>query len=281
MIDDIEKTMINAAIKHELPVVFHFLDNVPIPGMEKPGAVARRLEATGAKAVTSTKAALKGGTKTLFAKMYPEDGQQPFSDDLLGKESANMIVAGADTTAMTLTYLVWEILTHLEIKKKLVQELSTCSKMPDWKELDQKTYLNNVIQETLRLRPAVGSLPRQAPPEGATIGGYQLPGNTIALTTAYITHRDPVVFKDPERFDPDRWNNPSQEMKEAFMGFGGSARTCLGQNVARLEMLHAVSTFFRECPNAEMAPGMTWETVRPLDVFTIIPKGGKVEITLQ
>ena len=172
------------------------------------------------------------------------------------------------------------MLTHPHVKVRLLKELSSCSKSPDWEELEGKAYLNNVIQETLRLRPPVGTLPRQAPAQGTILGGYKIPGNTVALTTAYITHRDPGVFKDPERFNPDRWNNPSPEMKEAFMAFGGSARVCLGQNVARLEMLHAVSTFFRECPNAQMAPGMTWENVRPIDVFTVMPRGGKVEITV-
>ena len=65
------------------------------------------------------------------------------------------------------------------------------------------------------------------------------------------------------------------------MAFGGSARMCLGQSIARLEMLRAVSVFFRECPNSELAPGMTWDKVKPLDIFTILPKGGVVEIVLK
>lgn len=265
----------------ELPWVFHTLNTIPIPGIEKPGSVANRLEAHGDRAVVNTKLSLKGGAKTLFSKMYPDDGQQPFSDDLIAKEAANIIVAGADTTAMTLTYLVWEVLSHPDVKARLLKELSSCSTDPSWEELEGLTYLNNVIQETLRLRPAVGALPRVAPPGGAMLGDYRIPGDTIALTQAYITHRDPVVFKEPERFNPDRWNEPTPEMKEAFMAFGGSARVCLGQNIARLEMLRAVSGFFRECPNCELAPGMTWETVKPVDIFTILPKGGVVEIVLK
>ena len=273
--------MMYVGIKLELPLVFHSLNTIPIPGVEKPRAVSDRLEAHGNIAVVNSKASLKGGTKTLFSKMFPEDGQQPFSDDVMAKEAANIIVAGADTTAMTLTYLTWEVLSQPEVKAKLLKELSSCSENPSWEELEELTYLNNVIQETLRLRPAVGALPRVAPPQGATLGDYRLPGDTVALTQAYIIHRDPVVFKDPERFDPERWNEPTPEMKEAFMAFGGSARVCLGQSIARLEMLRAVSVFFRECPNSELAPGMTWDKVKPLDIFTILPKGGVVEIALK
>ena len=272
--------MIYAGIKSELPWVFHFLNRFPMFGLEKPGTTADRLEAAGERAVENTKAALKGGTTTLFSKMYPEDGQQPFSDDLIAKEAANIIVAGADTTAMTLTYLVWEVLSHPEVTTRLLKELSSCSEERSWAELEGKTYLNNVIQETLRLRPVVGALPRVAPPQGAMIGGCRLPGNTIATAQAYITHRDPIVFKEPEQFNPDRWNDPTPEMKQAFMAFGGSGRICLGQSIARLELLYAVSTFFRELPNCKLAPGMTWDVVKPIDIFVITPKGGALEITL-
>ena len=192
--------MLYAGIKLELPWIFHFLNTVPIPGVERPGSATERLEAEGERAVVNTKAALKGSATTLFSKMYPEDGQQPFSDDLTAKEAANIIVAGADTTAMTLTYLVWEVLSQPKVKAKLLKELSSCSEKPSWEELEGLEYLNNVIQETLRLRPAAGALPRVAPKQGATLGEYRLPGDTVAITQAYITHRDPVVFKHPEQF---------------------------------------------------------------------------------
>ena len=200
--------MMYVGLKLELPLVFHSLNTIPVPGVEKPRAVSDRLEAHGDIAVVNSKASLKGGTKTLCSKMYPEDGQQPFSDDVMAKEAANIIVAGADTTAMTLTYLTWEVLSQPEVKAKLLKELSSCSENPSWEELEELTYLNNVIQETLRLRPAVGALPRVAPPQGAIVGDYRLPGDTVALTQAYIIHRDPLVFKDPERFDPEGWNEP-------------------------------------------------------------------------
>jgi len=55
---------------------------------------------------------------------------------------------------------------------------------------------------------------------------------------------------------------------------------CLGQNVARLELLHAVATFFRECPDARVAESTTPLSMDFLDFFVIKPAGGKFEISM-
>ena len=77
----------------------------------------------------------------------------------MAREAANIVVAGANTTAMTLAYLVWEVLSQSEVKAKLLKELSSCSKSASWEELEERTYLIDVIQETSRLRSAVDALP--------------------------------------------------------------------------------------------------------------------------
>ncbi|KAG6279066.1 hypothetical protein E4U47_004239 [Claviceps purpurea] len=64
------------------------------------------------------------------------------------------------------------------------------------------------------------------------------------------------------------------------MPFGGTARTCLGQNLARLELLHATSRFFRHCPHAVLSCNTTQEDMIMLDYFAGWPKGGRCEITM-
>ena len=51
--------------------------------------------------------------------------------------------------------------------------------------------------------------------------------------------------------------------------------------MARLEILHAVSKFFRECPSAELAEDMTVEALAPLDFFTVKPTAGKLDIVIK
>ena len=75
-------------------------------------------------------------------------------------------------------------------------------------------------------------------------------------------------------FNPDRWLNPTPAMKEHMMVFGGPARICLGQNIARLELLHAVYKFFRDCGNTKLAASTTDKSMDMADYFTIKPRAG-------
>ena len=66
-------------------------------------------------------------------------------------------------------------------------------------KLEELPLLNATLQETLRLYAAVsGSLPRVAPPGGATICGFDIPEGTTCSTQAYTLHRDPVSWMSPD-----------------------------------------------------------------------------------
>lgn len=137
--------------------------------------------------------------KTLFTRFY-NAGKEGLSDTEIRNGAAGYIVAGSDTTAVTLTYLNWALCRHPEIQEKLVAELQSLPEDFTDKHLRELRYLNNVIMEALRLYSAAPSaLPRVVPPEGATFAGYYLPPGTTVCTQAYSFHRDPAIFPDPER----------------------------------------------------------------------------------
>ena len=180
-----------------------------------------------------------------------------------------------DTTAMTLTYLVYSVLKDAVVRRKLIDEVHAAPEHPTWDQLEKLPYLNNVIQETWRCCPAIpGSLPRVAPPQGAIFGRFSIPAGTIVSTQAWTFQRDPNVFEDPLKFNPDRWLQATPAMKEHMMVFGGPARICVGQNIARLELLHAVSKFFRECGDTRLAKSTTEASMEMVDYFAIKPKAG-------
>jgi cytochrome P450 len=92
-------------------------------------------------------------------------------------EAGNLIVASSDTTAITLTYLIWAVLKRLELRNALEDEVRGLK--PEFTEFDLEVLplLNAVIEETLRLYGAApASLPRMAPFEGTKLGGYFMPG---------------------------------------------------------------------------------------------------------
>lgn len=153
------------------------------------------------------------------------------------------IVAGSDTTANTMAYLLWSICQRPDIRDALVKEIQTLPEdftEPDLRELP---FLNQCIDETLRLYSAApSSLPRVVPPGGAQLGDYWLPEGATVSTQAYTLHRDPDVFPNPLQFDPHRWEAPTKVMKETFMPFGRGPR---GKFRTACMLLHQKLTSFR------------------------------------
>ncbi|ORY70424.1 cytochrome protein [Pseudomassariella vexata] len=212
---------------------------------------------------------------TLFSKLY-KAGEDGLNFAEIRDNAASYIIAGSDTTTNTLTYLVWSVCKHPHVQRRLVDELSGLSDddLEDQK-LKNLPYLNQVIQESMRLYPAAPSgLPRAVPREGAEMGGYFIPGGHTVSVQAYSMHRDAAVYPEPLVFDPSRWEEPTQAMKDSFVPFGGGSRICLGLHLARIELRLATARFFRTFPNAKMSnlEGFSDEDMKPAMFFLLTPK---------
>jgi cytochrome P450 len=85
---------------------------------------------------------------------------------------------GVDTTAVALTYISYELAKHPELFDTLAKELSKYTDVASLKisELEQLPILNAVIRESLRIWSPVATFARVVPPQGTTLGGYQIPG---------------------------------------------------------------------------------------------------------
>lgn len=136
---------------------------------------------------------------TLFHKLY-EAGKEGLSPREITADARAYIIAGSDTTANSLTYLVWAVCKNAAIKQRLVEEVSKLSKDCSDEDLEKLPYLTYVIQETLRMYAAApGALPRHVPDEGCEIDDYWTPGGLTVTTQAWSMHRNRSVFTDPER----------------------------------------------------------------------------------
>ncbi|KAL4907585.1 hypothetical protein BDW74DRAFT_176336 [Aspergillus multicolor] len=229
---------------------------------------------------------------TLFTKLYDaslvkEGDGESLSDREIRNDAQSFIVAGSDTTANTLTYLVWSVLKDKSIQERLVSELDALVKTLEIEEeigeeglsdthLRDLPYFNQVINEALRLYPAVPSgLPRVVPEKGSTLAGHWIPGGATVTTQLYSLHRDGEVFEDPEKFDPSRWENPTKAMKDAYMPFGAGSRNCVGLHLAKMELRLATASFFRAFPRARMSSkeGMNDGDMDMMLYFLLSPKG--------
>jgi cytochrome P450 len=162
---------------------------------------------------------------TLLTNMFRAKEEDKLEFDEL-KNNANLyIVAGSDTTAITLTYIVVMVCRHSAVREKLVAELSQLPEEFQNEDLRKLSYLNQVIEEALRLYgPVPSALPRKVPAEGAELAGYFLPGGTTVNSSPFSLHRDEAIYPRPYEFDPSRWENPTKDMKDGFLAFGAGSR---------------------------------------------------------
>jgi cytochrome P450 len=206
-----------------------------------------------------------------------EDGSA-MPDRQLRDEMVTMFLAGTDTTGLTLTW-AWHLLAgHPANEDRLVAEWRTVlrGQPPTADDIPRLPFTERVLLETMRLRPPVYAIGREAivPVE---LGGYRLRRGTMVLLSQWVTHRDPRWFDDPDEFRPARWEDGliTQIPKYAYFPFGGGPRICLGNSFALMEATLCLATIgqaFRFIP----VPG---HPVEPAPSTSLRPKHG-VRVTL-
>lgn len=127
----------------------------------------------------------------------------------------------------------YELATHPHVQERLRSELAEAFPDPSeplqFSKLSQLPYLDGICREALRIHAPIPSyLERLAPKGGLNIDGKYIPQGTIIGMQAYTNHRDPNVYSDPLDFIPERWFNPTTEMKLNFLPFSSGPRSCIG-----------------------------------------------------
>jgi cytochrome P450 len=123
------------------------------------------------------------------------------------------IVAGSDTTGISLSATLYYLLRTPRCLESLRSEIDACrskgqlSDQPTFKETQQMPYLQAVIKEAMRMHPATGlPLERVVPPGGAEIAGRRFPEGSIVGVNTWVEHRNPSIFgDDADVFRPERW----------------------------------------------------------------------------
>lgn len=217
------------------------------------------------------------GTQKDFLDFFMEKlGTADFITDqqVVGWLLVNMM-AGADTTAITLRAIFYYVLKHRNVYRRLQQELDSARlALPvSYKSASNLPYLNAVVQEACRIHPGVGLLlERIVPEEGLTLAdGRVIPAGTIVGMNAWVVHGDRNVFgQDADSFRPERWlqeQNENEEdfkvrlknMRDADLTFGAGNRVCLGKNVSLLEIYKIVATLFLTYEMDLVDPKKEWQ----------------------
>ncbi|MFC6724814.1 cytochrome P450 [Halobium palmae] len=172
-----------------------------------------------------------------------ERGEQ--SRENLRDEMMTMLLAGHDTTALTLTYLWYLLSEHPEVEKRVHEELDEVlgGSVPTATDARRLEYLERVLLETMRLYPPVYVLFREAK-TGVRLGGYRVPKGSTVMLPQWVVHRSERWYDDPLAFDPDRWlpERRSERPQFSYFPFGGGPRHCIGMQFSLLEAKLIVGT---------------------------------------
>ncbi|KAH7265724.1 cytochrome P450 [Fusarium redolens] len=152
-----------------------------------------------------------------------------------------MMNAGSVTTAIALANILYQLLLDPRAMELLRQELDSVLE-PDelvapYEKVKHLPYLRACLDESLRLWPPTPQgLGRQTPPEGLTIMGQYIPGNTSVSVSALVAHHDESIYPEAERFIPERFlGEKGKELQSHFITFSAGARGCIGRNISYLE----------------------------------------------
>ncbi len=160
---------------------------------------------------------------SLLLQATDADGE-PLTDAELRDELMTLLVAGHETTATALAWVLERITRDAPRLERLVSEI----------DAGGHEYLDAVVAETLRLRPVLPVVVRRVKAP-ITIGGVELPEGATVAPGISLVHRRPEIYPDPDAFRPERFLE-TPPGTYTFIPFGGGVRRCIGAAFAQYEM---------------------------------------------
>jgi cytochrome P450 len=214
----------------------------------------------------------------LLAARDPETGEG-MTDKQLRDEILTIFMAGHETTANALSWVWYLLARHPDAKARLHAEVDRVlgGRTPGFADLAELKWTRMVIDEAMRLYPPAHGISRTAIGEDR-IGGVRIPAGANISISMYVTHRNPTLWPDPERFDPERFapDAVARRHRFAYMPFGGGPRVCIGNSFAIAEAQVIVAMIAQRYRLRLVAD----QVVEPVALITLRPKNG-VRVTLE
>jgi cytochrome P450 len=216
---------------------------LPIPANRRYRQALQELETVVQRLIQTKQSEIKAGAHpddilALLLEMR-DDANTSMSNQQVRDEVMTMLLAGHETSALTLSYTLYLLARYPSIQAMLVKELETVlgGDAPQLDTIRQLHYLDQVIKESMRLYPPAYAFGREACADD-TIAGYHIPSKAQVVVCPYTMHRNPHYYIHPHVFYPERWTEEFQQSlpRYAYFPFGGGSRQCIGRDFALLEM---------------------------------------------
>ncbi|CAH2047965.1 unnamed protein product [Thlaspi arvense] len=181
----------------------------------------------------------------------------------------NILTAGIDTSAQTMTWAMTHLLANPRVMKKLQAEIREKIKNIDEitdDDVEQLDYFKLVLKETFRISPIVPVLVPRVAAKDLKIAGYDVPEKTWIHVNMWAVHMSPSIWKDPETFNPERFIDNQTDFKGLnfeLLPFGSGRRMCpgmgMGLAVVHLTLINLLYRFDWKLPNGMKAEELSIE----------------------
>nr|QUN00525.1 cytochrome P450 82D169 [Tripterygium wilfordii] len=206
------------------------------------------------------------------------------SDTIIKATCLNLVLAGADTTTVALTWALCLLLNNLDVLKKAQEELDTHvgrGRQVQESDIENLVYLQAILKETLRIYPPTPLNALHISSKDCSVSGYHVPKGTRLFVNIGKIHRDSNVWADPDEFRPERFLTTHKDFDvrgqhHELVPFGAGRRMCPGISFALQVMLF---TFAKLLHGFEIAsadgepidmtgsPGLTNLKATPLELM--------------
>lgn len=168
---------------------------------------------------------------------------ESLSDENIRYQIITFLIAGHETTSGLLSFTLYFLVNNPDVMERAYEEVdrvlgNDLGVMPTFQQVNQLTYVQQILNEALRLyptAPAIGLYPYK----DEVIGGkYKLKKNTFVTLLTLMLHRDPTVWgPEPETFNPENFSREAEAARpvDAFKPWGNGQRACIGRQFAMQE----------------------------------------------
>jgi len=211
-------------------------------------------------------------TGTLLSMLLDarDEAGKPLSDQAIRDEVMTLFIAGHETTALTLTWCFVLLGEAPQVLSRMNAEVDEVlgGREPSFADVPKLTYVRQVIDETLRLRPPAAMVGRDVVAEDE-LGGYRVAPGDVVLPFIWGAHRHGAHWSSPETFDPDRFapGNAKGRHPGSYLPFSIGPRICIGNTFSLIEITILIAQLLSRY-EIEIRPS---RDVKPVAVGTVRP----------
>jgi cytochrome P450 len=258
------KTVILARFDRRISsLLFLIPDTLPFPGHLAYLRAARRLDDIVYRLIERARRD-GGATDSLLAVLVRSQDAtgHPMTDRQIRDEMVSLLVAGHETTALTLGWAFVLLAQHPDIEANLAREAARglAGEPVSIDCFNRLPYATSIVDETLRLYPTSWVIARESI-ANCEIGPFRIGPGTVVVMSQWIVHRDERFFDSPQSFRPERWADGLAKRlpRFAYFPFGGGPRACVGNAFARMETVLLLASITSEfvlslVPGESVAP---------------------------